>query len=163
MREMIDAKSEAEGLQNSRLPHFSAEWQQRLNGSWDFLGLNHYTTELVRPENRTDAGWSGDSDTRTYQPAEWPGSAASWIKVAPWGFRKLLNWIEVTYGNPPLYVTENGFSDGQLDGTDDAGRVDYYVRYVNEMLKAVLLDGCNVKGYTAWSLLDNFEWISGYS
>ena len=163
MREIIDAKSEAEGLQFSRLPQFSPEWRQRLNGSWDFLGLNHYSTELVRPEDRTDSGWSADSNTRTYQPAEWPGAASSWLKVVPWGFRKLLVWINRTYGNPPLYVTENGFSDGQRDSTEDAGRVNYYVSYINEMLKAVLLDGCNVKAYTGWSLMDNFEWGAGYS
>ena len=163
MREIIDAKSEAEGLQTSRLPQFSHAWQQRLNGSWDFLGLNHYSTELVRPENRTDTGWWPDSNTRTYQPAEWPAGASSWLKVVPWGFRRVLNWIKRTYGNPPLYITENGFSAGQYDGKDDVHRVDYFVHYIKAMLKAVLLDGCNVKGYTAWSLMDNFEWSEGYS
>ena len=163
MRELIDAKSEAEGLPLSRLPHFSTNWQQRLTGSWDFIGLNHYTAELVRPENRTDAGWSGDSNTRTYRPDDWPRTGSDWVKVTPWGFRKILNWIRRTYGNPPLYVTENGFSGRQSDSTDDPGRADYFVRYINQMLKAALLDGCNVKGYTAWSLMDNYEWTAGYT
>ena len=62
-----------------------------------------------------------------------------------------------------MYITENGFSTRQADGTNDPQRVDYYVRYINQLLKAVQLDGCNVKGYTAWSLMDNFEWLEGYS
>jgi hypothetical protein len=43
----------------------------------------------------------------------------------PWGFRKLLNWIAKEYNNPPVLITENGFSDhGELNDTD---RVDFYV------------------------------------
>ena len=162
MRQLVDGKSEAEGLAQSRLPVFTPEWKQMLNGSYDFLGLNHYTTELVVPAVRTDAGWNGDQNTMTYQSDEWESSASSWLKVVPWGFRKLMVWIKNTYGNPLLYVTENGYSDNDQVGLNDTARVRYYTSYINEMLKAVLLDGCNVKSYTAWSLMDNFEWERGY-
>ncbi|CAL8137063.1 unnamed protein product [Orchesella dallaii] len=163
MRELIDLKSASEGLLESRLPTFDAYWSQQLNGSWDFLGLNHYSTELVVPENRTDPGFFGDQNTRTYQSVDWPGSASSWLKVVPWGFRKLLNWIKNTYGNPLLLVTENGFSDTDAEGVNDQGRINYYRDYTNNMLKAINLDGCNIKKYTAWSLMDNFEWANGYT
>lgn len=53
-------------------------------GSWDFLGLNHYTTELVAPQNSTEPGWDGDQNTRVWQPAEWPSSASPWLRVVPW-------------------------------------------------------------------------------
>ncbi|CAG7726489.1 unnamed protein product, partial [Allacma fusca] len=88
-----------------------------------------------------------------------------WLKVVPWGFRKLLNWIKDTYDNPEVLVTENGFSDNEEDGIglEDSGRENFYRLYINEMLKAVKLDGCNVTSYMAWSLLDNFEWLRGYS
>ena len=118
----------------------------------------------MRHEIRTDiTGYYADQNKRAYQPEVWPGTAGGWVKTVPWGFRKLLNWIKRTYGNPPVYITENGFNDGQLDGTQDAGRVDYYVRYINAMLKAVRLDGWNVKVYAAWSLMDNVEWVPAYS
>ncbi len=120
--------------------------------------MNHYTTELVAPQNSTVPGWDGDSNTMVWQPAEWPSSASPWLRVVPWGFRKLLNWIKNTYGNPVLIVTENGFSDTDAEGVNDQRRIDYYRDYTNNMLKAINIDGCNITKYTAWSLLDNFEW-----
>ena len=90
MRKQIDARSKAEGLPMSRLPRFSSEWQRKLKGSLDFLGLNHYSTDLVSHEIRTDAGWTADQDARRYQPDYWPKAASDWIKVTPLGFRKIL-------------------------------------------------------------------------
>jgi beta-glucosidase/6-phospho-beta-glucosidase/beta-galactosidase len=47
------------------------------------------------------------------------------LQVVPWGLRKLLNWIAKEYNNPPVLITENGFSDqGELDDRD---RVDYHI------------------------------------
>jgi beta-glucosidase/6-phospho-beta-glucosidase/beta-galactosidase len=120
--------------------------------------LNHYTTELVTNRVGTYPGWSNDQDCENSQDPSWPASASTWLKSVPWGFRKLLNWIKQTYGNPELLVTENGWSDSDDVGLNDDGRIDYYNSYINNMLKAVLVDGCNVHSYTAWSLMDNFEW-----
>lgn len=60
-------------------------------------------------------------------------AASEWLFVVPWGLRKLLNWIKVTYDNPVVYITENGFSDGgQLDDTE---RIDYHKKYIAEAQK----------------------------
>jgi beta-glucosidase/6-phospho-beta-glucosidase/beta-galactosidase len=163
MREYVDEKSRKEGRAESRLPQFDPGWTLLVKGSYDFLGLNHYTTELVEASSGGEPGWNGDQDTLTYQDGTWEESASSWLKVVPWGFRKLMVWINMTYGNPTLYVTENGFSDTDSVGLNDTRRENYYMQYINNMLKAVLLDGCNVVSYTAWSLMDNFEWARGYS
>lgn len=158
MRELIDRKSLEDNLAVSRLPIFTDDWIQLINGSSDFLGFNHYTTELVEPLESTTRSWNGDQNTRTSHNPDWPASASSWLKHVPWGFRNALVYFKNTYNNPVVYVTESGFSDTEAVGVNDDGRVKYYREYINEMLKAVNIDNCNVKGYTAWSLIDNFEW-----
>lgn len=82
------------------------------------------------------------------------------FQVVPFGFRRLLKWITTTYNNVPIIVTENGYAD--YDGVDDYSRVSYYSHYLNALLHAIHEDKSNVKGYFAWSLMDNFEWDDGY-
>ncbi|XP_037050547.1 myrosinase 1-like [Bradysia coprophila] len=161
MRDKVDRKSEEDGVP-SRLPTFDNYWINRIKGSLDFLGLNHYSTDLLEPgfEDRPD--WWGDRDVRASVSDSWEGSISG-KHIVPWGMRRLLNWIKETYGNPDLYITENGYADPENGTTDDTTRIRFYREYINEVLKAIKLDGCNVKSYTAWSLLDNFEWTPGYS
>jgi beta-glucosidase/6-phospho-beta-glucosidase/beta-galactosidase len=60
-----------------------------------------------------------------------------------------------------VYITEIGWSDdGQLD---DADRVQYYRDHMKEAQTALMIDRCNVKSFTFWSLIDNFEWMRGYT
>jgi len=70
------------------------------------------------------------------------------------------------YERPVLEVTENGCSYGDAPGADgevhDARRIDYYRGYLEALARAID-DGADVRGYHAWSLLDNFEWAEGYS
>ena len=162
MREYIDKKSAVEGRKESRLPTFSPEWVARLKGTADYLGLTYYTTHLVKPAPLSSVqGWSADSETERYLDPEWPGCGSSWLKSVPWGLRKLLCWIKDEYNNPEIIITENGTSDN--GGLQDNDRIKYYRAHINETLKAVKLDGCNVRGYTAWTLMDNFEWNAGYT
>lgn len=158
MREYVDAASAREGLTTSRLPHFTEEERDDIVNTMDFIGLNHYTTEYVQHQERTDFGWEGDQNTTKSFDDLWPKSSAEWLWVVPWGFRKMLNWISKIYGNPEIYVTENGFADFYGSGVNDTERVEYYRSYINEMLKAIKYDGARVTIYTAWSLMDNFEW-----
>lgn len=81
-------------------------------------------------------------------------------QVAPEGFRDVLRELATKYGNPPIFITENGVSD---NGTlSDYSRISYYHEYLKQMLLAIHVDGVNVQGYYVWSLLDNFEWDRGY-
>jgi beta-glucosidase len=164
MREYVDRRCEKQGVP-SRLPTFNQTETVEIRGTWDFLGLNHYTSELttenVAPDDQ--GGWSPDQETQGSKDPSWPESSADWLRVVPWGFRKLLNWLKNTYGSPEIYVTENGFADYPDTGLQDNGRVTYYREYINQMLKAIVIDKVRVTAYTAWSLMDNFEWARGYS
>lgn len=83
------------------------------------------------------------------------------FKFVPQGFSAILRKIKEKYNNPVIFVLENGVSDG--NGTNDDFRINYLQSYMKEMLTAITKDGCNVQAYTIWSLLDNFEWKSGYT
>ncbi|XP_017782122.1 PREDICTED: myrosinase 1-like isoform X2 [Nicrophorus vespilloides] len=166
MKEVISKASAEEGFSKSRLPSFTAEEIEMIRGSADFLGLNHYTTRLVtdgaakgisRPSYYFDIGAEARVDEA------WESSAASWLKVVPWGLRKLLNFIKEEYGNPDVVIAENGYAGEYEEFTQDCRRIHYHNKYLEQVLLAITEDKCNVKAYTAWSFLDNFEWLRGYS
>lgn len=119
----------------------------------DFLGLNYYTRNVanaggVIPPARlgaplTDMGW----------------------EIYPAGLRELLVRHRADYPLPPVYIMENGaaFPDPAVDGfVDDADRVAYLHAHITAVAEAMAA-GVDVRGYFVWSLLDNFEWASGYA
>jgi len=164
MRSQIDSKSEKQGFPESRLPSFTDEESLMLAGSYDFIGMNFYTSDIVYPEESpiNNIDYYADQDVSSYQDPDCYASGSSWLKVTPWGIRGALNWASEQYNHPKIYITENGYSD-RLGNTDDLQRIYYYKHYINQILKAVKLDGVDVAGYYAWSLMDNFEWARGYS
>ncbi len=87
--------------------------------------------------------------------------------VAPWGFRKLLTYIQEKW-NPAggIIVTENGLATNEqtadlMEADKNSTRIPFFKEYISEMHKAMTLDGADVRGYYAWSFLDNFEWSFG--
>ncbi|XP_070577050.1 cytosolic beta-glucosidase-like [Ptychodera flava] len=167
MKVRIAAKSHHQGLNNTRLPEFTKPEQEYIRGTADFLGLNHYTsvyvTENPVEDNYFPPSWEKDHNLAKWYGHSWPSSGSSWLKVVPWGMRRLLEWIKKQYNNPPVIITENGFSSRNVYDLNDLDRVGYLMAYIDEVLKAIELDQVNVKGYAAWSLMDNFEWSEGYT
>ncbi|XP_053327174.1 lactase/phlorizin hydrolase [Spea bombifrons] len=164
MKTAIRERSLLQGFPTSRLPEFTESEKKRIKGTYDFFGFNHYTSVLVGSTNYPLNEVSFDADRGVYLLSDrtWLGSGSSWLKVTPFGFRKILNWIKEECNNPPIYVTENGISERGTN-LNDKWREHYYKSYVNEALKAVKYDGVDLRGYTAWCLMDNFEWAAGYS
>ena len=80
--------------------------------------------------------------------------------MVPAAFGDLLRKIKNDFGNPPVYIMENGVPD--YNTLNDMERIEYLYSYMDAILTAIKRDGCNVKAYTVWSLLDNFEWSIGY-
>ncbi|CAL0304191.1 unnamed protein product [Lupinus luteus] len=159
----------------NRLPKFSKKEVKQLKGSFDFLGLNYYSSFYAayaphlggaRPTLQTDAlvNVTNQHDGKPLGPM----AASTWLCIYPKGFLELLLFIKKEYNNPVIYITENGYdeyNDPTLsleEALIDTYRVDYFYRHLY-YLQIAIRHGVNVKGYFAWSLLDNMEWDSGYT
>ncbi|XP_057373386.1 lactase/phlorizin hydrolase-like [Daphnia carinata] len=164
MKQKIAEKSALQGFNQSRLPEFTEEQKIFVQGSADFLGINHYTSFLTqdKPSDINDVSYEADQDLYAYHDPSWYGSGSPWLKVTPFGLRKLLVWLRDGFNDPEMIITENGCSD-TAGNLDDMLRIYYYKHYINNVLKAIKNDGVKVTGYTAWSLMDNFEWRAGYN
>jgi beta-glucosidase len=86
-------------------------------------------------------------------------------EIYPECIYNVLMRIKKYYGNPLVYITENGaaFEDIVENGAvHDIKRIDFLRKHVDMVYKAIQ-ENANVKGYFVWSLLDNFEWAVGFS
>jgi beta-glucosidase len=87
-------------------------------------------------------------------------------EIWPAALHKLVCRVDADYGHPPILITENGCADNTGPGPDgrirDASRLRYLDDHLGQLARAID-DGCDVRGYFAWSLLDNFEWAAGYT
>jgi len=150
------------GALGQNLPEAWRDDLSTIHQPLDFWGLNYYTPARVvaatqpttvfphtaqavsdTPCDRTDIGWEIDAST----------------------FEDLILDVYKKYDLPPCYITENGacFNDEPVDGVVDDGR---RVNYLNDHIQAVAnasKAGIALRGYFAWSLMDNFEWAEGYS
>ena len=127
----------------------------------DFVGINYYTRSVARDD--ADSYVTRASAVRqpqaTYTETGW--------EVFEQGLSDTLKWVAQRYGNPPIYITENGaaFYDAPVA---EGGRVHdpLRVNYLQKHLRAIhgaIEAGCDVRGYCAWSLFDNLEWAHGFS
>jgi beta-glucosidase len=122
----------------------------------DFLGVNYYRREVVRrgPDGGRQVVHHPDS---VYTDMGW--------EVSPEGLHRLLVRLRDDYAPPALYVTENGAAFGDVRGHDgsvhDPERQAYVAGHLAAAARAVS-DLVPLRGYFAWSLLDNFEWAHGY-
>ncbi len=127
----------------------------------DFLGVNFYAPAFVRRDVAAPLGFRWGA----YNPD--PAPQAFNGPVRPDYLKVLLERIRDDYGNPPVYITENGAGFGpsdevMADGTvKDPRRADYVARHIAAALEAKA-NGADLRGYMIWSLFDNFEWLQGY-
>ncbi len=127
----------------------------------DFLGINYYTRAVVCD----DATVVPDRAGRVRQPDS-IYTATDW-EVHPESLTKILLWVRQRYGDIPLYITENGAAFPDPDTTPgdhvaDPLRTEYFRQHLLAVHEA-MRQGVDLRGYFAWSLLDNFEWAHGFS
>ncbi|XP_030056232.1 klotho [Microcaecilia unicolor] len=77
--------------------------------------------------------------------------------------RMVLNWISNEYNKPQIFIMENSWLGPNSTKREDAKYMYYLKQFIMEILKAIRYDAVNITGYTAWSLMDGFEWLRGYS
>lgn len=123
----------------------------------DFLGINHYSSTTVRY-----APYAPELNEACLTRK--PKTSMLW-DIDPEAFGRLIERVREEYTDIPVYITENGsawmdeIEEGQVH---DKGRVLYLQSYM-EIVDRLNGKGMNIAGYFCWSLLDNFEWPSGYS
>ncbi len=142
-------------------PAVTARELETIRQPLDYIGVNYYTRSVVRSD---PTAWplrtaGVRQEGRTHTETAW--------EVFPQGLTDTLLWLKNRYGNPPVYITENGaaFPDPpSVDGAvlEDPMRVDYLRTHLRAVHDAIG-KGADVRGYLAWSLFDNLEWAYGFS
>ncbi|XP_074282726.1 beta-glucosidase 13-like [Silene latifolia] len=160
----------------NRLPKFTRKESKMVKGSFDFIGLNYYSASYA-----TNDTVSSNTSRLSYL-TDWhvtllserngvrigPKGVADGMNIYPRGIKELLLHMRKKYMAKNLYITENGI--GELNNSslslkealNDITRIDYHYHHLS-FLREAIQDGVDVRGYFAWSLLDNFEWGAGYT
>lgn len=163
VKKTIHDRTVVAGVSESRLPAITENDKLDIMNSYDFIGLNHYTTNLVEA---TDGGPSNetnyDNDIAagiSFSPS-WVIEASDSFAIVPRGMYSVLKYVNQVCKKADILITELGMAE---DGStlNDQIRIDFYQDYLCNMLEA-MNEGVNVIGVTFWSLMDNFEWLSGY-
>ena len=141
-------------------PKFTAEELKIISSPLDFCGINIYN-----PESYVQASPNEDGYEKIPFAKSHPTSTSKWELLAPetlyWGAKH----VQKLWNVKEIYITENGCS-----GTDeltpdnhiyDTDRIMFLRGYLTQVQRATA-EGVPVKGYFYWSLVDNFEWASGY-
>jgi beta-glucosidase len=136
---------------------------ERVRAPLDFLGINLYTRTLV--QHRPDDAWGLQAYATGPAGGDDGPKTDFGFEVWPDALYDMIMRITRDYQRPVLEITENGCSYG--DGpdangvVDDTRRIDFYRGYLEAVSRAIE-DGAQVRGYHAWTLLDNFEWAEGF-
>jgi len=142
-------------------PHFPAADFDLIRQPLDYLGINYYTRSVTRADPSAPYVGAG----RVYQPGH-TYTTTDWEVYAP-ALTRILTWVRERYGPIPQYITENGaaFYDppvAERGDIVDPLRISYYREHL-QAAHAAIAAGVDLRGYFAWSLLDNFEWSAGYA
>ncbi|XP_010004455.1 PREDICTED: beta-klotho [Chaetura pelagica] len=124
----------------SFLPHFTEDEKNYIKGTADFFAFSFGPNNFKPPSTLPKMGQNLSLN-----------------------LREVLNWIKLEYNSPRILIAENGwFTDSHVK-TDDTTAIYMMKNFINKVLQAIKYDNIDVFGYTAWSLLDGFEWQHAYN
>jgi len=142
-------------------PQWPADDFKLIGQKIDFVGINYYMRDMIHHDAATWPVHTGvaPQSQSTYTDTGW--------EVHPQGLTETLLWVKKRYGDVPQYVTENGaafYDPPKATGgrINDPLRLGYYRQHLRAIHDAIE-QGVDLRGYCAWSLLDNLEWSHGYS
>ena len=152
--------TEMPDLYGTAWTNWTAEELNQVSQPIDFVGINYYLRLVA-----CDDPAGGPARACAVPQSNSVYTATNW-EIYPQGLVETLRWVTDRYGNLPLYITENGaaFDDVLLPSgrVIDTPRVEYLYKHIRAARQAIET-GVDLRGYFVWSLLDNFEWQSGYS
>ena len=139
---------------------FSEDERKIVSEPIDFLGINYYTSSIIRYDKDRPPMFARGVENTAAEKDEMD------TLIIPYGIYKLTSDIAKRYGNPDMYITENGcaYTDGFTHDNKihDYRRIEYMKHHL-KWCKMAVEKGVHLKGYFHWSLLDNFEWTMGYT
>ncbi|XP_065861340.1 beta-glucosidase 11-like isoform X2 [Euphorbia lathyris] len=146
-----------------RLPVFTNHESKLLKGSFDFVGVNHYSSVLIKDNPSILNLKFRDIFVDMAVDMIAPGitNTSFEFPITPWGMQAVLEYFKKEYGNPPIYIHENGQMTKRTSSLDDTSRVEYLEAYIGSVLDSIR-NGSNTRGYFTWALLDVFEFFGGY-
>lgn len=143
-----------------RMPEIKDGDMEIIHQKLDWWGLNYYTPMRVSDDPTPGAEFPATVDA---PPVSTVKTDIGWEVYAP-ALKSLVEGLYDRYDLPVCYITENGacynmeVENGEVD---DQPRLDYYAEHLS-VVADLIKDGYPMRGYFAWSLMDNFEWAQGY-
>ncbi|WP_040450534.1 GH1 family beta-glucosidase [Hoeflea phototrophica] len=130
-----------------------------INQPLDFWGLNYYTPMRVKDDPSSPFPHAGSAP-----PVQPEKTDIGW-EIEPAGLSHVVKYLYGRYQLPEFFITENGAADNtevENGAVSDVMRVEYLTSHLG-VAADLIAEGYPLKGYFAWSLMDNFEWAEGYS
>ena len=146
-------------------PTFTSDELKTISSPLDFLGINVYTTREAIPSE------AAPGYAMITRPATYPYSGSDWLFLNPQALYWTPKLVSQIWGVKKIYITENGCSSDDILRPDvpspaprvlDSDRIMYLRNYLTQMQRGIA-EGVPIHGYFLWSLLDNYEWASGFS
>lgn len=123
----------------------------------DFIGINYYSENAVSYDKNSRFHVRIENDWHAVNDMNWP--------IVPEGFDRIIRWINNQAPDIPIYITENGYPAADIiedNRIHDKERI-FYLQQHLEVIENLIKEGLPIKGYFAWSFIDNYEWAYGYS
>ncbi|XP_073027004.1 beta-glucosidase 18-like isoform X2 [Primulina eburnea] len=175
-----DYPPEMRRYHGNELPKFSSDERALLRDSIDFIGINHYSTlyakdciysscicndsSCTKGSDRPLRGFLSTFGERNGVPIGEPTGMIRFF-VVPEGMEGIVSYVKERYHNKAIFVTENGYSspdDEDESYQHDVKRINFHKSYLYYLARAIR-NGADVRGYFIWTLMDDFEWGSGYN